>query len=285
MTGKRESWVFHWPAPLSLPLFFEGRRKMFGQLPARDPQLPLAVTADGRCWQAGYEVACEYVYPSGDLPSGDNTGPVTPPAYDRGLDRAACLAYAAKYRRLYGRDPDVWCLKPQPKSLAMCDYAPPPQGCRYVQGSSYDATTQCGLVLSCDAILKPSPTIPVQSIPVSPEYRVPSHRQRRPRVKIPKHEEELCPTRGWVTRNIAGANEYQVFRCDPGRPVVIDPGLQAVGRREALARRPGLGDIGDVMIGNFVIPTWALLAGAALIGVVVFKGFGGGSAGGRRRRS
>ena len=93
---------------------------------------------------------------------------------------------------------------------------------------------------------------------------------------------ELCPTRGWVTRDIPGAGEYQVFRCTPGQPVVIDVGLQTVGRQEALARHGAnigglgdLGDLGDFLIGNISIPTWGLLAAAGALAFMVL---------GKRRR-
>jgi len=37
----------------------------------------------------------------------------------------------------------------------VCDYAAPPQGCRYVNGPNYNSTTHCGMVLSCPT---PMPT-------------------------------------------------------------------------------------------------------------------------------
>ena len=33
--------------------------------------------------------------------------------------------------------------------IAMCGYAAPPEGCRYVAGPKYDKQTQCGMILSC----------------------------------------------------------------------------------------------------------------------------------------
>ncbi|MBI3019921.1 MAG: hypothetical protein HYY60_01175 [Parcubacteria group bacterium] len=35
------------------------------------------------------------------------------------------------------------------ETIAKCDYAAPPQGCSYVKGAAYNATTGCGLVLQC----------------------------------------------------------------------------------------------------------------------------------------
>lgn len=34
--------------------------------------------------------------------------------------------------------------------VAMCSYAAPPAGCGYIAGPNYNATTQCGMVLSCE---------------------------------------------------------------------------------------------------------------------------------------
>jgi uncharacterized protein YgiM (DUF1202 family) len=36
-----------------------------------------------------------------------------------------------------------------PQPTIVCDYAAPPEGCEYVQGSAYDPSTHCGMVLSC----------------------------------------------------------------------------------------------------------------------------------------
>ncbi len=49
------------------------------------------------------------------------------------------------------RDPLNNCeFKPCP-TVAMCDYAAPPQGCSYIPGPNYNSTTQCGMILSCPA--------------------------------------------------------------------------------------------------------------------------------------
>lgn len=37
----------------------------------------------------------------------------------------------------------------QPPIIEMCDYIAPPIGCSYSQGQNYNATTKCGMVLSC----------------------------------------------------------------------------------------------------------------------------------------
>lgn len=34
----------------------------------------------------------------------------------------------------------------------VCDYAAPPTGCSYVQGSDYSSITQCGMILKCDVL-------------------------------------------------------------------------------------------------------------------------------------
>lgn len=123
----------------------------------------------------------------------------------------------------------------------------------------------------------PIPDIPLPSPSTGPIYKHWKWRKRRPPVKRPYIERlqpvaaiELCPIRGYVAREIPGANEYQNFRCVPGQPVTIDPGLQAVGRREALARH-GLSDLGDFVIGNIAVPQWALLAGASLLVFMFLK--------------
>lgn len=38
---------------------------------------------------------------------------------------------------------------PNPIISPVCDYARPPEGCNYVQGPNYNATTFCGMILSC----------------------------------------------------------------------------------------------------------------------------------------
>ncbi len=43
---------------------------------------------------------------------------------------------------------------------AMCEYPAPPQSCSYVNGSSYNTTTHCGMILSC-----PTGVTPVQNNP------------------------------------------------------------------------------------------------------------------------
>jgi len=50
---------------------------------------------------------------------------------------------------------------------------------------------------------------------------------------------DICPIRGYVSRPIPGADEYQNFRCTPGQPVVIDRGIAAAGAAGAYARQGG----------------------------------------------
>ena len=76
------------------------------------------------------------------------------------------------------------------------------------------------------------------SIATSPVSHVRAHRQRRPRVRQPYTDpNDICPIRGYVSRPIPGVDEYQNFRCTPGQPIVIDPGIAAAGRADALARQ------------------------------------------------
>jgi hypothetical protein len=179
-------------------------------------------------------------------------------------DLAACLAYVAKYKSLYGRSPGMWCetqqvVKPPPRFLGPpIPYVPPSPPPFRLPGP-----------------VNPEPvTPPVSTSPVHHRrmWRRPPPRPRPPYRPPPRPSEpssELCPTYGWVSRDIKGAGEYQVFKCTPGQPVVIDPGLQAVGRQEALARH-GLHGLDDVMLGSVAIPTWAMLAGAAVVAYMVF---------------
>ncbi len=52
-------------------------------------------------------------------------------------------------------------------SIAICDYAPAPQGCGYVPGPSYNSTTNCGMILSCAPVPTPSVALQVQGANVS----------------------------------------------------------------------------------------------------------------------
>lgn len=275
---------------------------MFG-LPPREPGYGLAVI-DGRCYQRGIEVECEEREPVFDLPPpfsppipagtggvkcapgfyqdnsgncvallpGSGGGGSQPPVLvvPPGNDRAACLAYVAKYRNVFHRDPAPlpWCMT-QP--------APCPTGfIRRPDGScmSLDAPPP--------AILPPvhEPDSPPPPGPVHHHRRHPRRLPpvRRPHVPKPKPVTpapvipvgEICPTWGYVPRPIPGVDEYQNFRCTPGQPVVIDPGLQEAGRLEAL-RRHGLGDLEGFTVGNIEVPTWALVAGAAAVGLLLLK--------------
>ena len=82
----------------------------------------------------------------------------------------------------------------------------------------------------------------------SPVTHVRAHRQRRGRVRQPYVDpNDICPLRGYVSRPISGTDEYQNFRCTPGQPVVIDPGIAAAGRADALARQQAAGQQGPAL--------------------------------------
>lgn len=177
------------------------------------------------------------------------SGPVafTPPTGLTPADYQACLDYIAKYRRVYGRDPlGVNCVLRQPTPPVVFEPGPARQ----------------------------APVVDVYPGPPTPPstgyvHRIHAHRPPRPRVKQPTVERtdgELCPTWGYVSRPIPGVPEYQNFRCTPGRPVVIDPGLQAVGAAEA-RRRHGMGDLSGFTIAGFTLPDWfpVVAIGAAVL--------------------
>lgn len=173
--------------------------------------------------------------------------PVAPPNPNAPADYAACLAYVEKYKRLYGVDPvGIRCMRPP---------APP-----------------------VDVYHPPSPP------PVSPVHRIHVRRfprryhVRRPIVEHPVTGKpvpspatgELCPIRGYVSRPIPGVPEYQNFKCTPGQPVVIDPGLQAVGAAEARLRHPELSGLGDLgfLVGNIEVPTWLPVVAVGVIAIM-----------------
>lgn len=246
-----------------------------------------------------------------------NSGPgglPSPPT--RQQDLATCLAYVEKYKRVYGRTPNVWCVGqtapapsvpiPDPPICApgwiyrngACTppFVPPPppdtggikcaQGYMLVNGECVPAFTH-GVPLPP---VKPVPAWwrprrPGGTVGTSPAWGRWMWRRRRPPIRRPwidKRDKpappvvvavpaaEICPIRGYVSRAIPGANEYQNFRCTPGQPVTIDAGLAAAGRQDALAR--GLSDLGDFTVGNVTVPTWALLAGAGVVALMFMKG-------------
>lgn len=49
--------------------------------------------------------------------------------------------------------------------LIICEYAAPPIGCTYVQGPSFNSTTQCGNILSCPS--SPATSTPAVSLPLN----------------------------------------------------------------------------------------------------------------------
>jgi len=94
-----------------------------------------------------------------------------------------------------------------------------------------------------------------------PVVRRPYKPRLAPRAAPDTPSGELCPIAGYVRRPIAGVAEEQIFRCDPGRPVVIDPGLREAGRAEAAARYGLHGLFDDGGADN----TWLWIAGAVAI--------------------
>lgn len=189
----------------------------------------------------------------------DNSGPLGPtlPAVRSPSDYAACQAYVAKYRSKFGHDPGIQCGSPPVAGYP----APSPP------------------VIPLPPVFQspiPPPAPPLTQGPVRAwrPRRMPRPVIRRPysapeeRRPVQRSSGELCPVSGHVSRDIRGAGEYQVFACTPGQPVVIDPGLQAVGRREALARH-GLSGLGFV-VGNIDVPDWLPLVAIAALGVFVF---------------
>lgn len=72
----------------------------------------------------------DFVVPSS---AGDPVGPGT---------------YSVKVQNANGTSNSVSFTVPQPVTV-VCDYPNPPFGCEYVPGSSYNSTTNCGLVLQC----------------------------------------------------------------------------------------------------------------------------------------
>lgn len=184
-------------------------------------------------------------------------------------------AYIAKYKSRFGYPPSFCRPRvnlPNPPIVPICQ-----AGMQLINGR-------------CMPVMVEPPHVPV---PVGPVASTPARRHRRRQPRMAFQSNELCPIRGYVSRQIPGVAEYQNFRCTPGRPVRIDPGLAAVGAQGAYQRAAaqGLGesglnggntfwDLGDVSIdaaGGDTTPTW-LLAAVLMIGFVAL------SSKGRRRR-
>lgn len=215
--------------------------------------------------------------PLWDAANNDNSGgpAVTGPPYVRSPeDWAACQAYVVKYRAKFGvNPPDIWCIgQPQPPASSP---VPIPVSPPSVVVSGPD------LVVAPVQGPTPSPT-------TGPMIQTWGWRRRRPPVRRPYIEKprpvhavpvEICPIRGYTSRPIPGADEYQNFRCTPGQPVVIDAGLQRAGAYDAYQRHgmAGLDDtqatfaglFHEVLLGNLTIPPWvplvALAAGAVFL--------------------
>lgn len=103
-----------------------------------------------------------------------------------------------------------------------------------------------------------------------PVVRKPFKPRLAPRTVVSAPSGELCPIAGYVRRPIPGVNEEQIFRCDPGRPVVIDPGLREAGRAEAAARY-GMHGFFDDGGGCGADNTWLWIAGAAVVYYFLIK--------------
>jgi hypothetical protein len=94
-----------------------------------------------------------------------------------------------------------------------------------------------------------------------------------PRARERTPSGELCPIAGYVRRPIPGVAEEQIFKCTAGQPVVIDPGIAAAGRSEALARH-GLGGFGALASGDLTSEFWSgvmFSLGAAAVAYFVLR--------------
>jgi hypothetical protein len=88
----------------------------------------------------------------------------------------------------------------------------------------------------------------VTQVVENPPYTAPTSPRtggRHHRAQIPQHGPtdtstgDVCPLRGYVSRPIPGAAEYQNFKCTPGQPVTIDRGMAAAGAAGAYQRQGG----------------------------------------------
>jgi len=208
----------------------------------------LAVLPDGTCWQDGLQVSCEdetpvyvappqpYVSPKDSAGGGVTGGPKCAPGWI--VRNGICVLAVQPPGPIQGGPKP-----PQPVPV----FQPPIR------------------------IEPPTPTPAPSSGPVwwGRPRRMPRPVVRRaykprlaPKTAPSTPAGELCPIVGYVRRPIPGVAEEQIFRCDPGRPVVIDPGIREAGRAEAAARYglhglDGLFDGGD--------NTWLWIAGAVAV--------------------
>lgn len=218
----------------------------------------------------------------------------TPVPTRTGQDLAGCLAYVKKYRGIYGHDPaGVWCVGQQPPITAPPLILPPPviQPAPPVMQPPSDLPTggpRCstGFIPQNGNCVPVMPVTnlppPVRTPPIGPIWGRWAWKRRKPPVRrpyVPKPKPtpviavapvEICPVRGYTSREIPGANEYQNFRCTPGQPVTIDAGLQAAGRQDAMARH-GLSGLDGFSIGSVELPDWALYAGLGLVAYLLLK--------------
>lgn len=221
----------------------------------------------------------------GDATKGDNSGgvqmwpPGGPVPTRTGQDLAACLAYVAKYRAKMGRDPvGVWCVGQSAPPVIL---PPPPPVVIAGPRCSPGFTPYNGRCVPVPPVVTALPTPAPAPISTSPVHHRWAWKRRPPPVKRPHVERpkphvalapvEICPIRGYTSRLIPEANEYQNFKCTPGQPVTIDTGLQAAGRADAMARHGLSGLDGDVTIGSVTVPMWVAIAGVAAVGMFLMK--------------
>ncbi len=166
-----------------------------------------------------------------------NAGPGGPPPA-QAMGPACSPAYIAKYTAKFGYAP--WCPPSGPAGFGPVGILPLPRQIICPTGKTYDPIGKTCIPFETAPPIVLPPTPP--PAPVSPVSTQPARHGHRRHVQQPSAGDgayDVCPIRGYVSRPILGADEYQNFKCTPGEQVRIDRGLAAAGAAGAYARQGG----------------------------------------------